>query len=317
VIDPSVRALRYFVATADHGNVTQAAKLLHVSQPSVSLAIAQLEQTLGLRLFVRQHSRGMALTPAGRDVLREARKLLAQASDFSATAAGNISLLRGALSVGCLTYLVPCYLAAIISGFCARYPAIDVSFREGDQDELQRAMLDGHIELALTYDLQLSNRFETEVLLELSPYALVPAGHRLAKRKAISLHNIVSEPCVLLDLPISRVYLPFIFGTLGLRPNVRHRTTSVEALRSLVGNGLGYSVLNHPSKTMTTYDGKRTQVLKLVDRLPRAKVAAVHIAGHKPRPIADVFIAYAREFFQRERPAGKGGREPAAPRFGG
>ena len=300
MIDLSFRVLRYFVAAADHGNVTKAARSLRVSQPSVSLAIAQLERILGLRLFVRQHSRGMALTPAGRDILREARKLLAQANEFSANAAGKAGPLRGTLSIGCLAYLVPSYLPAIISGFSARYPAIEVSFREGDQGDLQRAMLDGHIEVALTYDLQLSHRFETEILMELPPYVLVPARHRLAKRRSISLSEIASEACVLLDLPISRDYLTSIFGALGLRPNVRYRTASVEALRSLVGNGLGYSVLNHPSKTLMTYDGKKTKALSLVDRLAPARIAAVHLAGHEPRLVADAFLAHTREFFRRE-----------------
>jgi DNA-binding transcriptional LysR family regulator len=305
LIDLSFRVLRYFIAAADHANVTKAARSLRVSQPSVSLAIAQLERILGLRLFVRQHSRGMALTPAGRDVLREARNLLAQANEFSANAAGKAGLLRGTLSIGCLAYLVPSYLPAIISGFSARYPAIEVGFREGDQGDLQRAMLDGHIEVALTYDLQLSHRFETEILMELPPYVLVPARHRLAKRPSISLSEIASEPCVLLDLPISRDYLTSIFGTLGLRPNVRYRTASVEALRSLVGNGLGYSVLNHPSKTLMTYDGKKTKALSLVDRLPPARIAAVHLAGHEPRLVADAFLAHTREFFRRQIRVGR------------
>jgi DNA-binding transcriptional LysR family regulator len=87
---------------------------------------------------------------------------------------------------------------------------------------------------------------------------------------------------------------------LGLAPNVHHRTASVEALRSLVGNGLGYSILNHPSKTLMTYDGKRTHVLKLVDRVPPARIAAVQLGGHRPRPIADAFLVYLREFFRRE-----------------
>lgn len=76
MIDVSLRTLRYFVAAADHGNVTLAAQTLKVSQPSVSIAIARVEKLFNAQLFVRQHSKGMALTPAGTEVLREARKLL-------------------------------------------------------------------------------------------------------------------------------------------------------------------------------------------------------------------------------------------------
>ncbi|MDZ4734774.1 MAG: LysR family transcriptional regulator [Rhodospirillaceae bacterium] len=305
MIDVSLRALRYFAAAAERGNVTLAARELNVSQPSISLAIAQLERSLGVQLFVRQHARGVALTPAGTEVLREVRKLLSQANDFSANLAGVGEALRGTLSIGCLTYLLPRYLGGIISGFTARHPEIELAFREGDQAALQNGMLDGEIEVALTYDLMLPRRFTVEPLLTLPPYVLLPAGHRLARRTAISLRDIHAEPCVLLDLPISRDYFAAIFGALRLMPNMRYRTTSVEAVRSFVGNGLGYSVLNHPSRTSTTYDGKRTKAVALSDSLQPARVAGVHLADHRLRPAALAFLAFAREFFSEE------GRTPA------
>lgn len=301
LIDLPLRALRYFVAVADAGNVTAAARGLHVSQPAVSLAIRQLEAALGVDLFVRQHARGVALTPAGTEVLREVRKLLSQVNDFATTLAGVGSALRGTLSVGCLSYILARYLPAIISGFTARYPEIEVVFHEGDQAFLQQGMMEGWIELALTYDLQLPRRFAIERMLELPAYALLPADHRLARRRAISLEELVDEPCVLLDMPISRDYFASIFGALGLSPQVRYRTQSVEAVRSLVANGLGYTVLNHPSETLTTYDGRQTRAVKLTDSLPPAPIAAVHLADHRLRPVALAFLDFMRDFFRRQR----------------
>lgn len=300
MIDLPLRTLRYFVTAAEQGNVTLAARLLHVSQPSVSLAIAQLERKLGVQLFVRQHARGIALTPAGTEALREVRKLLAQLNDFSANLAGLGEAVRGTLAIGCLAYLVPRYLAGIIGGFTAKHPDIEIAFREGDQDELQRALIDGEIEVALTYDLSLHRRCVSELLLSLPPYALVSARHRLARRRSVSLKELASESCVLLDLPISRDYLASVFGSLGLTPHVRYRSTSVEAVRSMVGNSLGYSVLNHPSKTLTTYDGKRTAVLALSDHLPAARIVAVHLAQARLRPVAQTFLTYTFQFFDRE-----------------
>jgi DNA-binding transcriptional LysR family regulator len=285
------------VAAADRGNVTAAARDLNVSQPSVSIAIAQLERALGIDLFVRQHARGVALTPAGTDVLREARKLLTHTNDFIHSAAGGGEALRGTLSIGCLSYLVPSYLPAIIKSFVTSYPEIEVAFREGGQEELQQGLVDGQLEVVLTYDLLLPHRFAAEPLKELPPYLLVPAKHRLARRDAVSLKDICEEPCVLLDLPISRDYFASVFGALGLKPNVRYRTRSVEAVRSFVGNGLGYSILNHPSKTLTTYDGKRTRTLRLRDTLQPARISAVRLANHRPRPLAHTFLQHAREFF--------------------
>lgn len=302
-MEVSLRRLRYALAAADHGNVTAAARTLNVSQPSVSLAIAELEAALGQQLFVRQHSRGVAPTAAGIEVLREARKLLAHAADFVAGAAGGNEALAGNLTIGCLAYLVPRYLGPMLSGFGARHPKVEVNFQEGDQEELVRGMTSGRLELTLTYDVGLPRAFAMELLRELPPYVIVAAGHRLARRRAISLRDIAEEPCVLLDLPISRDYFAAIFGALGLTPNLRYRSGSVEAVRSFVGNGLGYSVLNHTAKSATTYDGRRIATLQLTDKLRPSRIAAAYLAGHSLRPVAAAFLGYARDYFRAERKA--------------
>lgn len=297
MIDLPLRALRYFAAAAEHGNVTAAARALNVSQPSISAAIAQIEDALGVQLFVRLHARGVSLTPAGTDVLREARKLLAQAHEFAANVAGVGTGLRGAVAIGCLTYLVPRYLPALVAGFTQAHPSIELSIREGGQDALQAWLLDGQIELALTYDLSLPHRFETIPMLDLPPYAIVPQRHRLASRGAISLRDLAGEPCVLLDLPISRDYFAAMFGALGIAPLVRLRTESAEAVRGFVANGLGYSVLNHSARTNVTYDGKRIVPLALTDRLLPARIVATHLADHAPRAAAEAFLRHARDYF--------------------
>lgn len=305
MIDVSLRLLRYFAAAADHGNVTLAARALNVSQPSISLAIAELEERLELQLFVRQHSRGIALTPAGSEVLRAVRKLLAQVEDFAASVAGDGEALRGTLAIGCLAYLVPRYLGGILSGFAKRHPQIEVSFREGDQAELARGMINGQLEVALTYDVLLPRQFAMEALHELPPYVIVAAGHRFARRQAISLADIADEPCVLLDLPISQGYFAAIFTALGIAPNLRYRSTSVEAIRSFVANGLGYSILNHTSMIATTYDGKRLATLALTDKVRVPRIASAHLAGHRLRPAAQAFLDFARDHFRAERLRGE------------
>ncbi len=304
-MDVSLRRLRYALAAADHGNVTAAARALNVSQPSVSLAIADLESSLGLKLFVRQHSRGVAPTAAGIEVLREARNLLAHAADFATGVAAGQEALAGSLTIGCLAYLVPRYLGPMLSGFAARHPRVEVGFQEGDQDELVRGMTSGRLELALTYDVGLPRTLARELLRELPPYVIVATRHRLARRGAIALREIAEEPCVLLDLPISRDYFAAIFGALGLTPNLRYRSASVEAVRSFVGNGLGYSILNHTARSATTYDGKRLASLRLTDKLRPSRIAAAYLAGHDLRPVAAAFLGYARDYFRGEGRAEK------------
>ena len=295
----SLRVLRYFVTAADHGSVTAAARTLRISQPTISLAIGQIEDELGVELFVRRHARGIALTPAGTQVLREARKLLANADDFMAAASETGAPERGVLQLGCLSYLAPRFLGALLRETAVHHPGIEIEILEGGHDELVEELSSGRIEVALTYDLLLTDRLRTRQLLELPPYLLVPARHRLVRRGAVYLREIIEEPCILLDLPISQDYFGSLFGGLGLRPNVRHRSKSVETVRSLVANGLGYTILNQIAKSTATYDGRSVRAIALLDDLRPARVVAAYLAGTRPRPVAELFAGFCSEHFHQ------------------
>ena len=300
-MDVSLRLLRYFDAAAEHRSVTAAARALRVSQPAISLAISQIEDILDVQLFVRQHARGMALTPAGTQIWREARKLLASADDFMAAVSGVGTSEQGVVQIGCLTYLAPRFLGGLLRGFRTLHPLIEVDVWEGDHQQLIGWLRDGKIEAALTYDLLLPERFHVTELLTLPPYVLVPARHRFVSRGAIHLREIIAEPCILLDLPISQDYYGSLFGSLGLRPNVRHRSKSIETVRSLVGNGLGYAILNQVAKTAKSNDGRSVRCLELLDELTPARVAAVHLADSRPRSVTTRFLEYcATQLFQSE-----------------
>ena len=293
----SLKELRFFVAAADHQSITLAAASMNVSQPSVSLAIAGLEDRLGIQLLVRHHARGVAITAAGIDVLREARKLLAHANDIQAMASALGEAPRGRLKIACLTYLVPRYLPSLMSSFSAAYPEIEVDFVEGDQKRLVDSLMTGEAELALSYDLDLPNSVSSEPLVDLEPYVIVAKRHQFAGQKRVRLQQLEQEPVILLDLPISRDYYTAIFTSLGITPRIRHRSTSIEAVRGLVANGLGYSILNHRAKSLTAYDGRKLAELQIEDSLPPARVSLLMPSGMKPRRIIEILAAHTRSFF--------------------
>jgi len=86
----SLRVLRYVVETADCGSVTEAARRLNVSQPSISTALAQVEAQLGIQIFVRHHARGVTLSAAGQRYVNDARLLLNHARDFANSASRDL-----------------------------------------------------------------------------------------------------------------------------------------------------------------------------------------------------------------------------------
>ena len=150
----TLRQLRYALAAAKHGNLTTAAMELHVSQPSISAAITELEEVLGQSIFIRQRGLGISLTPFGRTVMVQARRVLAEAQTFAEIHA-NAGECVGELVVGCFEDLAPYCLPQIVRRLQASYPKVTVDMRDGSFEYVGKRLSEGAIELAITYDLGL------------------------------------------------------------------------------------------------------------------------------------------------------------------
>jgi DNA-binding transcriptional LysR family regulator len=196
----NLRQLEFFVAAADAGTMTGAAAKLYVSQSAVSLAIAQLERSLGTQLLIRQKARGLELTPAGRRLLPEARALLAHADEVRAAGEEEGGGLRGALTVGCFRTAAPFLLPELLETFAAEQPEVALDFIEGPSNELAEALLAGLCEIALLYDQDLPPGIATEPVRTLVPYALMAPRHPLAKRRSVGLDELAPYPMIMLDV---------------------------------------------------------------------------------------------------------------------
>lgn len=246
----SLRLLRYFVAAAELGSTTAAANQLNVSQPSISVAIRELESLFDDPLFTRGAGTRMTLTHFGERKLAEARQLLASASAFATDDVGDEE--GGEVQIGVFRTIAPVYLPRALELARERHPRLSVRFVEGDLPQLEAWLQKRQIDFALMYDVGLPADIERECLAELRPYALLPAGSRLAKRKrAVSLRDLAAEPFILIDLPQSRDFLMTPFWQCGLSPNVRYRAASIELVRAMVASGLGVSLLITQSPAAT------------------------------------------------------------------
>ena len=300
----ALRVLQYFVATAQNKGVSGAARELHISPASVSVAIAELESALDIQLFVRQ-AQGMRLTPSGEIVLSESRSLLAHAEEFQVRAGALGSSLEGELSVACFTNLGPAYFSNLLSQFCKAYPSVAVKIHVGDQEEILSGLAGGQFELAVTFDLDLPNlpkKFAWLKLATIPAVIVVSRQHRLAGAKKISLKRMASEPLILMDLPHTREYFLSLFYSLQIMPNIRFRSTNFEMVRTLVGNGLGYSVLNLVPRYPTTYDGSEVRCVPIAERVRPLEVGCLTIERVANRRIAQAFIDFTRGYFRSAEP---------------
>lgn len=296
-MDLSLRVLRYVVAAADCGHVTEAARRLRVSQPSVSSAIAELEAATGVQLFIRQHARGVKLTPAGVSVINDARLLLKRAHDFMQSAQELGGAVAGDIAVGAFLTLAVRFMPGLLSRFAQLHPRINVTLQEGDQQELLAMLLAGKIELALAYNFALTDDVVAQPLAELPPFVVVSAAHPLARRRSVSLRELAPEPFVLLDLPYSRDYFFSLFHIAGVEPRVVFRTRSQELIRGLVAHGHGYGIQNAISATTTAYDGGEIAVLRIEEELPPTRIMSVQLRQNALRPAVEAFALFLQEAF--------------------
>jgi len=290
----SFRQLEYFVAAAEQGSISAAARARHVSQPSVSQAIAQLEQVLGEPLFHRRVSRGLELTPAGQRLLGRARDILALAAGLGGESAGRAPL-AGQLAIACFQDLGPYYLPRLLAGFRRQHPAVEITLLESDLASVHRALGSGKAELALTYDLGFDAGVERWTLARLAPHALLPAEHPLARQQAVSLAELAGQTLILEDIAQTREYFLSLFWAQGLRPQALQYTHTFEMQRGLVAHGCGVALSCTRPAGDHSYDGRPIACRPLRDAVAPQRVVLARSPAMRPAPVAQAFFAWARE----------------------
>jgi DNA-binding transcriptional LysR family regulator len=292
----TLKQLRYFVATVEHGGVAQASRHLNVAQPSISAAIKNLEDDFAVQLFIRRPASGVTLTAIGARFHRHALDLLGHARAFEQNALAENDTVEGQVQLGCYVTIAPLYMPGLLAGFRERHPGVRIHLQDGTQDRLIAGLDSGRFELAMMYDLGLDPSIARLPLLpELRPHAVLPRGHALAGRATVSLRELAAEKLILLDVPPSGAYFRGFFTALDLTPDIAFASPSLEMVRGLVGRGLGYSILVTRPAAATTYDGHEVATIPLSDKLPPSILVIAWHAGARLTKPAQAFVQYCQE----------------------
>ncbi|MEM9044923.1 MAG: LysR family transcriptional regulator [Pseudomonadota bacterium] len=292
------RQLEYLVAVGEAGTIALAAQRLNVSSPSISAAISQLEAEFGIQLFVRHHAQGLALTPGGRRVHNEAKRILADAAGLNDLANDISDRVRGPISIGALSTLAPLVSAQARRSFERAYPEAQVTLREGNQVDLLRMLGTAEIDVAITYDLEIPNDIAFAELIVLPPCIMLPPDHPMAESSAVSLGELETEPMILYDVPLSREYFLSLFTELGLRPTIAERTTDIAVARSLVANGFGFSLVNTGTKTLKAPDGEVLAIRPVAEPLRPVVLGLATKQANHPSRIVTAFCAHMTDWLQ-------------------
>lgn len=292
----SFQQLRYFVAVAELGSISGAARELFSSQSTITEAIKNLELDLGMTL-VQRHARGMALTHSGHKFLHHAQRILAEVGDARSAFTADRQPITGALNVGVTSLVAGYALAELLARYRRAFPRTAVSVYEDNPEYLEHFLLGGELDVALLFlsALQEPSAFNTDVIKSYSFRVWLPFGHRLTEEEPVSRAQLAGERYVLLSNDEVRTATEALWRNIQPPPDIAYRTTSVEAVRSLVATGAGVSVLPDLIYRPWSLDGDRISAVELADPLPPMSVGVVTRRGSLPSAATSAFVEMALE----------------------
>ncbi len=294
----TLRQCTYFRAVAEHRGIAQAARVLNISQPSVAQAIDKLEAVTGLVLFDRHHARGLTLTLQGCAFLQHVDRLLQQADQVAREAAALAAEAAGEIRLGVFWTLAPFFSAGLIRSFAEAHPGIVVRPQEMALAALPVAARDGTIDFALTYDRGGdTSGLGLNELAALRPRVVLAADHPLAGRNSVNLAELAHEPYVMLDGPGSRGYFEDLLAEIGIAPPIAYASSSLEAVRSAVASGFGFTLLVMRPPSSLTYDGRELCTLPIENEVRPLRVVLASRPGIEGSPIARHFAEHAVAHF--------------------
>ena len=287
--------LRYFVAVAELGNFTRAAEKCFVAQPSLSQQIIKLEKELGGPLLDRT-GRTVRLTDSGRKLYEHAVGILASVDSAKRELLEDDD--SGRVAIGAIPTVAHYLLPRLLKQFVRRFPKSDVSVIENLTDYTIAACLEGDVDvafLALPIDdthLVVEPLFREELLLAMR------AGHRLAKKRRLTMADIADEPFVLLSEAhcLGEQVLSFCRQKSCL-PVVSCHSAQLLTVQELVALGHGVSLI--PEMAANTDKTKRRLYRSLTGEKPQRTIALIWRKDRYQSPLVKAFITEATSALSR------------------
>ena len=243
----NLQQLRYAAEVARRGmNVSEAAAALHTSQPGVSKQLRAFEEELGVELFVRQGRRLVAVTDAGREVLRGIDRILAEIATLKAVGEEYAHEGKGNLTVAVTHTQARYALPRVVTDFKRRFPQVHLKMLQGSPHHLARLVVEREADIAIATEALA----DYEELVSVPCYqwhhcVVVPARHALAKAKPLTLEAVARFPVVTYDPSFTgRTAIDRAFAQRGLQPDVVLTALDSDVIKSYVALGLGVGIVS-------------------------------------------------------------------------
>src|SRR6058998_2847018 len=296
----TLHRLELFLAVLDEGGVGRAAKACNISQPAVSEHLQGLGAHFGVPLLER-HGRRVRPTPAARLLEPYARQAVGLLRGAERAAGEWRGLRSGALTVGASTTPGTYLLPAALGRFHAAHPGIALSLQISDTGEIERWVAAGQVELGVIGEAPLVPGLEAERWVQDELVLIVPRGHRLARRRAVTAPAIAGEPYIAREEGSStRGVAERYLARLGVTLAPAMELGSTEAIREAVAAGLGVALV---SRHAVRARDPRVVAVRLAGGRWTRDLLVVHRAGAPLGAAAAKF----REFLLDQRAAAAAG----------
>ncbi len=306
----NLQQLRYLIAVVDHGlNVSDAADALYTSQPGVSKQIRQLEDELGVTVFVRQGKRLASMTPAGEVVVATARRALREIQNMKRVADEFRAEDTGVLAIATTHTQARYVLPRVLPAFAARYPKVRVVLHQGNPRQVAEATAGGEVDLGIATEAL--GDYPELVLLPCYTWnrcVLVPKGHPLAKAKGkLTLEALARYPIITYDFQFTgRTQINAAFAAQGLEPNIVLTALDADVIKTYVEMGMGVGIV-----AQMAYDAKKDQAFEMLDASHLFAPSTTRLALRRNVFVRGYVYAFIELFVPRYTPQGSG------PRAGG
>ena len=278
------RQLRLFLALAETGSVSAAARMVHVTQPTASMGLKEITDTVGVPLY-EVVARKVHLTQMGLELVKTARAISGEWETFEQQVHGIKGLTRGKLKVAVVStakYFVP----RILGTFCAKYPEIDISLEILNRDGVVKRLEENLDDLYIVSQPPLNIEINDEVFMPNPLILIAPKDHAFAKKKSIDLISLKDEKFIFREKGSgTRMTTDAHFKKLKFKAEVRLELGSNEAIKQAVIGGLGLAVLSKYSLV----DQDEIVILRCKEFPIESSWHIVSPRGKRLSPIATVF----------------------------
>jgi LysR family transcriptional regulator, carnitine catabolism transcriptional activator len=305
VPDLSARHLRAVVALARYGSFVAAASYLGLSQPGLSRIIQQAERLLGAALFVRG-TRSVAPTPAGRDFIPAAERLLGELSQQAQKLQESAGQLQEQLIIASLMSISHRVLPAALLAFRRRHPKMHIQIRDGLGDRVLEDVRSGLADFGIGSAEGVPDAVAAESVVEEPCCVVLPRGHALGRREAIGLKELAGLPMIAMppESGLRRV-LDLAADRRDVVLDDSIVTNQYASLFDFVGGGLGCSIV--PVSALPP-DRRRFLVRPLRPAITR-RIGVLHLAERPLSPASTAFLDIFRPMLIAAA-RGRGGGRP-------